>query len=245
MGLPGCILHTMFKYSIDMGTVITECKERIFPDNYITDRNRYWDSYTKTFRIVGRRMENFETYSLDTLALLGGKTTVSHAHLSKILFSDVIFTRFCSAKNVVDSYGESALIHPCVINILPYNPKSGEYFLGKEKKHSILEDEHQYTLISTPFAYREALNLAGLTTTLKEVLTKELDMDLALSVDTLISYNNNFHFISTVSIDMSSKDLNKINKHSGFESFEGRKMPFSDDVKATSDALEILRLLTI
>ena len=231
----------MCKYIINTDTVITDSKERVFPKKYMDERNRYWDSYTKTFRIVGKRMENFETFSLDILDVLNDGKTVSSIGLSKILFSDVIYTRFCSAKNIVDNYGDGSLVHPCYLEVVLSNPKTGEYFLGEEKARSLLESETQYTLISTPVIYKNNLGISSLEEAARVLLTKEVDLDLKLNVETLINYNNSYHFISTAATELTSADLDKLNKHTSFLSFIGWKAESANNGKATSNAMEILK----
>ena len=225
-----------------MDTIITESRERLFPKKYVEDRNRYWDSYTKTFRIVGKRMENFETYTLDTLDLLDDGRTVSNMHLSKILFSDVIFTRFCSVKSIISNYGMDSLAHPCFLDVVLNNSKSGEYYLGKQKARSLLESETQYTFISTPIIYQKNLGISGLEDASRVLLTKEIDLDINLSVGTVINYNDEFHFISTVKTDLTYTDLNKLNKHFSFENFIGWNPESGDKDKVISETAEILKL---
>ncbi len=186
-------------------------------------------------------MENFETFSLDTLDLLDDGKTVSNIYLSKILYSDVIYTRFCSAKNIVNIYGDDSLVHPCFLDVVLSNPKSGEYFLGEEKAHSLLERETHYALISTPVIYKNNFGISSLEEASRVLLTTEVDLELKLSVETLINYNNNFYFISTADTELTSMNLDKLNKHASFLSFVGWKEENADNGKATSDAMEILK----
>ena len=189
---------------------IVHIGNRIFPKEYIKERDEYWDKASSDFSSKGKKVWNGKLYSFEGINEYDMDTP--KIYLGEIMYSDRIFKNGKGIEYIEKKYSKENISIHCGVSIVMITTDN-KFVVGK-KKHDLKNRIGMYSHISGN------LNVDELEVNcMKDIYKfakKELEEESALKVDnTLLKFNHinifntycSFDFIYKVPFDSTKVGL--------------------------------------
>lgn len=200
---------------------IVHIGDRVFPKEYVKERNDYWDKASLDFASKGKKIWNGKLYSFEGLDEYDMDTP--KIYLGEIMYSDRIFKNGKGIGYILNKYGKENISVHCGVSIVILTTDN-KFIVGK-KKHDLKNRIGMYSHVSGN------LNVDELeVNSMKDIYKfakKELEEETALEVeDTLLHFNHinifntycSFDFIYKVPFDSTKVEL--VNKEDEMLEYE-------------------------